>query len=91
MKTKITIPKIFKPLFLPNYTEEERKKFTPKYKADIKRRILKGETIDESEVGVKTFIQDGGRVSGKSKNGEYAATPDFYGEKGDIWYCRSEE
>ena len=40
MKTKITIPKIFKPLFLPNYTEEERKRFTPKYKADINTKFL---------------------------------------------------
>lgn len=91
MKTKIIIPKIFKPLFVPNYTEEERKRFTPKYKAELKRRILKGETVDESEIGVKTFIQDGGRVSGKTKNGEYATTPDFFGDKGDMWYCRSEE
>lgn len=91
MKTKIIIPEIFKPLFLPNHTPEQRKKFTAGYKQELKRRILSGEVIDESEIGVKTIIQDGGRVSGKTKNGEYAATMDFFGERGDIWYCRSEE
>lgn len=91
MKKQITIPDIFKPLFIPNYTETERKKFTAAYKQELKRRILKGESVEESEVGIKTIIQDGGRVSGKTKNGELATIPDFYGDKGDVWYCRSEE
>lgn len=92
MKTQtIIVPKIFRPLFVPNHTEQERKKFTDSYKAELKRRLIRGEELSDSELGIKTIIQDGGRISGKTKNGELAATPDFFGEPGDIWYCRSEE
>lgn len=88
---KIIVPEIFKPLFTPNFTEEERKKFTPEYKAEIKRRLLRGEEVSDEEIGVKTFVERGGRISGKTVNDEMATVPDFFGEKGDIWYCRSEE
>ena len=91
MENKIIIPSCFKPLFLPNHTVEQRKRFTPEYKANLRRRLLRGETLNDDDIGLKTIIQDGGRVSGKTVNGEYAATPDFFGERGDMWYCRSEE
>lgn len=91
MESKIIIPKLFAPLFLPNHTPEERKRFTPQYKAELRRRLLRGETLTDEDIGLKTIIQDGGRVSGKTVNGEYAATPDFFGERGDMWYCRSED
>ena len=87
---KIIVPEIFKPLFTPNFTAEERKKFTPEYKAEIKRRLLRGEEVSDEEIGVKTFVERGGRISGKTVNDEMATVPDFFGEKGDVWYCRSE-
>ena len=87
----INIPKIYEPLFKPNHTEEQARKFTQKYKSEVKRRILLGEDIDLSELGVKTFILHGGRISGKTKNDELATAPLFFGERGDIWYCRSEQ
>ena len=92
MKEKVTIPKIFKPLFLPNWTKEGAKRFTPAYKADIRRRLLRGEYIGAEAFGVKEYILRGGRVSGKTKNDEIASVNDLVSEpKGDIWYCRSEE
>ncbi|MBO5212409.1 MAG: hypothetical protein J6B60_02595 [Clostridia bacterium] len=39
---KIIVPNKFKGLFLPNHTPDERKIFTPEYKAEIKRRLLRG-------------------------------------------------
>ena len=93
MKAKQTIiPKIFKDLFIPNHTESERKLFTSEYKAEIKRKLLRGEEISESSLGVKTIILRGGRISGKTVNDELATIPDFFDKTpGDIWYCRSEE
>ncbi len=90
MINKIIVPQKFKPLFIPNYTTEERKKFTPEFKAELTRKLLRGEDIAE-QLGVKTFILSSGRISGKTVNDENATVPDFFGERGDIWYCRSEE
>ena len=91
MNQKI-IPEIFRELFVPNFTEEQRRGiFTPEYKTELRRRLLRGEEVNASEVGVKTFVVDGGRISGKTQNNENATVPLFFGEKGDIWYCRSEE
>ena len=92
MKKQIIIPNKFKELFLPNHTVEERKIFTPEYKAEIKRRLLRGEDVTDAEIGLKTFVLQGGRISGKTVNDELATIPCFFDrEPGDIWYCRSEE
>ncbi len=91
MKSRIIIPEIFKPLFLPNHTAAQREAFTKEYKAEIKRKLLRGEEISDEMLGVKTIVLKGGRISGKTVNDEISAIPDFFGESGDIWYCRSEE
>lgn len=92
MRKQKTIPELFKPLFIPNRTSEERALFTAEYKRKIKLKLLRGEDIDASELGVKTFVLKGGRISGKTVNDEEATVPDFFDkEPGDIWYCRSEE
>lgn len=88
---QIEIPKIYQPLFEPNHSKEEAKLFTKAYKQELRRKILAGEDVNLSEVGVKTFVLHGGRISGKTKNDELATVPLFFGEKGDIWYCRSEQ
>ena len=86
------IPEIFKPLFIPNWTPQERMKFTPEYKRQIKLKLLRGESVDASEMGVKTFVLRGGRISGKTQNDETATIPDLLDRTpGDVWYCRSEE
>lgn len=90
MERKI-IPELFSPLFVPNHTQEERKAFTPAYKAEIRRKLLRGDEVSDDALGVKTIILKGGRISGKTANDELATIPDFFGERGDIWYCRSEE
>ena len=90
MKSLI-IPEIFQPLFKPNYSEYEAKKFTAEYKDTLRRRLIRGEEIDASEFGVKEIVLKGGRVSGKTKNDELSSVPLFFGEKGDMWYCRSED
>ena len=92
MSKQVIIPKIFKELFIPNRTAVERAKFTPEYKREIKRKLLHGEDIDASALGVKTFVLKGGRISGKTVNDEKATIPLFFDkEPGDIWYCRSED
>ncbi len=91
MKKIIEIPKKFRPLFVANHTKDSRSKFTAEYKTDLKRRMLRGESITDDMLGVKTIVLKGGRISGKTMNDEIAAIPDFFGETGDIWYCRSEE
>ncbi len=91
MKRIIEIPEKFQPLFLPNHTQRTRGKFTAAYKTELKRRMLRGETITDDMLGVKTIVLNGGRISGKTMNDEIAAISDFFGEPGDIWYCRSEE
>lgn len=89
---KITIPNKFKPLFLPNRSAEEQKKFTQKHKDDLRNRLLRGEELSPSEIGIKEFILRGGRVSGKTKNDELATIPLLDNiERGDVWYCRSED
>ena len=88
----IIIPDIYKPLFNPNFTPEQRARlFTSNHKSELRRKLMRGEEVSAAEVGVRTFIIDGGRISGKTKNDELASVPDFFGEPGDIWYCRSEE
>lgn len=89
MTSKIIIPSIFAPLVQPNHTEEERKLFTEAYKADLKRRLIHGENVTADMFGVKTFVLKGGRISGKTQTDENATIQDFFGERGDIWYCRS--
>ena len=86
------IPQIFKPLFLPNRSPEEQKKFTPNYKQELRRRLLQGEQLTASDLGIKEIILRGGRVSGKTKNDDLATIPLLDSkEKGDVWCCRSED
>lgn len=90
--SKITIPEKFKPLFTPNWTEDERRRFTPGYMAEIKRKMLLGEDVSAGDLGVKEIVLRGGRISGKTNNDELACLPELLSpEKGDIWYCRSED
>ena len=91
MKTIIEIPDKFRPLFLPNHGKAERQKFTSAYKAELKRKLVRGESITDDMLGVKSFVLKGGRISGKTMNDELAAVQDFFGDSGDVWYCRSEE
>lgn len=91
MGNDIIIPELFKPLFIPNHTEFERAAFTKEYKSEIKRKLLRGEEVTDDMLGLKTIVLKGGRISGKTVNDELASIPDFFGERGDIWYCRSEE
>lgn len=87
-----TIPQKFAPLFIPNRTKEERKLFTPEHKSQLRMRLLAGEELNASELGVKEIILKGGRISGKTVNDELASVADMINpERGDIWYCRSEE
>ncbi len=90
--SKIIIPQLFKPLFMPNRSPEEQRKFTPEYKAGLRRRLLKGEELSASDFGVKEFILRGGRISGKTKNDDISTIPLLDSEiKGDVWCCRSED
>lgn len=92
MNEVMRIPKLFKPLFVPNRTEEERQRFTAEYKANLRKRLLSGEMVDPREFGVKEIVLKGGRISGKTMNDEEAALLDLLSpEVGDVWYCRSEE
>lgn len=91
MKTVVEVPARFSELFLPNHTEAERKLFTADYKTGLKRKLMRGESITDDMLGVKSFVLKGGRISGKTMNDELATIPDFFGDTGDIWYCRSEE
>ena len=91
MKT-LDFPKIFEPLFLPNHSALERLKYTSEYKNSLRERLMRGEVVGAEEIGVRTFILSGGRSGGKTKNDEYSNIPLlFEKEKGDIWYCRSEQ
>lgn len=88
----VQAPALFKPLFLPNRTPEERKLFTAEYKADLRRRLMRGEDVDPRDFGVQEIVLRGGRISGKTMNDEDAAFLDLIDpEPGDVWYCRSEE
>lgn len=92
MGKNIIIPKIYEPLIRPNYTEEERRRlFPPEKKQEIKRRLLAGESVSEDEIGIKKIVLVGGRLSGKTQTDDLATFPLFFGERGDIWSCRSEE
>lgn len=92
MPNNLIIPQKFKDLFVPNRSEEEQAKFTKQYKSEIRRRLLHGEELNAADVGIKEIINRGGRLSGKTKNGEIATLSDFFTVGGgDIWYCRSED
>ena len=79
-------------LFLPNHTEEQARKFTSEYKAQIRRRLLSGEELSNDEIGLKEFVLKGGRISGKTQNDDYSTVPLLVDkEPGDVWLCRSEE
>lgn len=89
---KIIIPKVFEALARPNYTEEERARlFTPQRKAEIRARLLRGETVEDWEIGFKEFVLKGGRISGKTETDDKLTVQCFFGEPGDIWVTRSEE
>lgn len=40
MSTRLVIPQIYAPLFLPNHTKEQAARFTAEYKAEIRRRLF---------------------------------------------------
>lgn len=85
-------PKIFKELFMPNWNIEEAKRFTPRYKEELRKRLYRGEEVSPNDLGVKEFILKGGRLSGKTQTDEEATVPEILSEeRGDIWYCRSED
>lgn len=94
---RLSIPEHFMPLFLPNHSPEEMKKYTPEYKDQLRQRLIdfangKGKPVTAEEIGVKTLVLPGGRSSGKTRNDELATVPLLMEEKrGDIWYCRSEQ
>lgn len=89
---QIIIPKIYAPLFLPNHTPEEARRFTPEYKAEMRRRLLRGEELTNDEIGLAEFVLKGGRISGKTQNDDFASIPLLADkQRGDIWMCRSEE
>ena len=89
---KIIIPKVFAELAKPNYTEEERAKlFTPEKKAAVRARLLRGEAVEDCEIGFKEFVLKGGRISGKTETDDKLTVQCFFGEPGDIWITRSEE
>lgn len=84
----VNVPKIYEPLFLPNRAGT----FSPERKAEIRARLMRGENVSTKEVGIKIFVLAGGRSSGKTKNDELANIPLLLSkERGDIWYCRSEQ
>lgn len=88
----VTVPEIFQPLFKPNHTEEQMRLYTPERKAKIRERLIRGDNISAGDVGIKIFILSGGRSSGKTRNDELANVPLLLStERGDIWYCRSEQ
>lgn len=89
----IIIPRQYQPLFKPNHTEEYRRaKFTPQYKAELRRLLMKGVELTEEQIGIKTFILRSGRISGKTVNDDLSTVPLLTeDERGDVWYCRSEE
>lgn len=89
---EIVIPEIYKPLFMPNRTPEEQKKFTSGYKSELRRRLLQGEILNAKDLGIQEIILRGGRVSGKTKNDDLSTIPLLDSkEKGDVWCCRSED
>lgn len=89
---RIPTPKIYSQLFLPNHTPEEQKKFTPEYKEALRLKAMAGIQLTPNEVGIKTFVLEGGRSSGKTKNDELSTVQLLdEDEIGDVWYCRSEQ
>ena len=89
-QSDIVIPQIYQPLFVANHKSEEAAKFTADYKNEIRRRLIRGEYVSDDEIGVKTFVCKGGRISGKTDNDEFATIPLLWDDTpGDVWYCRS--
>lgn len=86
------IPEKFQFLFLPNRPPEEQAKYTPFYKEQLRRRLLRGEEVTAQDLGVLETILRGGRISGKTTNDELACAQLLEDNTpGDLWYCRSEE
>ena len=44
-------PKIFKELFMPNWNIEEAKRFTPRYKEELRKRLYRGEEVSPNDLG----------------------------------------
>lgn len=89
---RIVIPEMYAPLFLPNHSAEQLRRFTPEYKSEIRRRLLRGDELSNDEIGLKEFVLKGGRISGKTQNDDYSTVPLLVdNEPGDVWICRSEE
>lgn len=85
MPTKIKYLAQYKPVLI-------HKKHTSRYtKAEILQKLLAGEEVDPSEIGIDEIICTSGRVSGKTHHGDIATVKDLYDGVGDVWYCRSED
>lgn len=57
----------------------------------ITQRLLAGEELNLSDMGVDEYILSSGRVSGKTQHDEIAIVCDMLNGDGDIWYTRSED
>ena len=89
--SEIIIPRVYKPLLTLNHSAEMAEKYdSPSYRVEIVKRVLNGERVELSELGVKEFLPYSGRLSGKTTSNEIAMGLDIRRYKGDMWYCRSE-
>lgn len=58
---------------------------------EMMRRLLEGEELNLTDMGVDEFILSSGRVSGKTQHDEIAIINDVVEGQGDVWYTRSED
>lgn len=85
MKTTVKFLEVYQPLLggtkhQPTCSREE-----------MMRRLLDGEDLNLSDMGVDEFVLYSGRVSGKTQHDEIAIINDIVTGKGDVWYTRSED
>lgn len=86
----LTMLTAFAPLFLPNHTDEDAKAIRES-QSELVAKLLNGDKVGLSDLGVKEFVLLSGRVSGKTQHDEFAAVADLIQGVGDMWYVRSEE
>jgi len=80
----------FAPLFKPNHSPLRAEAIRAQ-RSELVKKILEGQEVSLSELGIKEYILQSGRVSGKTQHDEFAAVADLIQGKGDMWYCRSED
>jgi phage terminase large subunit len=90
MSNQLTMLQDFAPLFLPNHSASRLSIIRANRDSNIKRMLM-GEDVNLADLGVKEFVLQSGRVSGKTKHDEYAAVAEIVKGRGDMWYCRSED